>query len=76
VDLLVGPFAIQASGPVNANTMPVLEAHDLARRGLSGLLIRKLVYDRGDPAMLLHGGVLIVEFFLRATDEFSQDCET
>jgi hypothetical protein len=55
--------------------MPVLQAHDLARSGSSGLLIRKLVYDRGDPAVLLHGGVLIVEFFFRASDEFSQDYE-
>jgi hypothetical protein len=73
VDLLVGSLAVQASRTVNANTMPVLEVHNLARGGSPGLLIRELVYDCGDPAVLLHCRALVVEFFFRAMEEVSGD---
>jgi hypothetical protein len=72
VNLLVGPFAIQASGTVNADTMLVLEVDDLSRGGLPGLVLRELVYDCGDPAVLLHRRALVMEISFRAMVEFSR----
>jgi hypothetical protein len=72
VGLLVGPFAIQASRTVNADTMLVLEVDDLSRGGSPGLVLRELVYDRCDPAMLPHRRALVIEVSFGAGDEFSR----
>jgi hypothetical protein len=72
LDLLVRSFAIQASGTVNTNTMLVLEVDDFSCGGSPGLVLRELVYDCGDPAVLLHGRALVMEIFFRAVVEFSR----
>jgi hypothetical protein len=50
----------------------VLEVDDLSRGGLPGLVLRELVYDCGDPAVLLHCRALVMEIFFRAMVEFSR----
>jgi hypothetical protein len=73
VNLLVGPFAIQAPRTVDANTMLVLEVDDLSRGGSPGLVLRELVYDCCDPAMLPHRRALvIIEVSFGAGDDFSR----
>jgi hypothetical protein len=61
VDLLVGPFAIQAPGTVDPDAMLVLEVDDLPRGGSPGFVLRELVYDRGYPAVLLHCRALVIQ---------------
>jgi hypothetical protein len=61
VNLLVGPFAIQAPGPVDADAMIVLEVDDLPGSGSPRLVLRELVYDRGYPAVLLHRRALVIQ---------------
>jgi hypothetical protein len=41
--------------------MLVLEVDDLSGGGSPGLVLRELVYDCGDPAVLLHDRALIIE---------------
>lgn len=72
LDLLVRSFAIQASGTVNTNTMLVLEVDDFSCGGSPGLVLRELVYDCGDPAVLAHRRALVMEIFFRAMNEFSR----
>jgi hypothetical protein len=56
--------------------MPVLEVDDLPRGGSPGLVLRELVYDCGDPAVLPHRRALVVEVLFRAMDEFSRGIMT
>ena len=72
LDLLVRSFAIQASGTVNTNTMLVLEVDDFSCGGSPGFVLRELVYDCGDPAVLAHRRALFMEIFFRAMNEFSR----
>jgi hypothetical protein len=52
--------------------MLVLEVDDLSRSGSSGLVLRELVYDCCDPAMLPHRRALVIEVSFGAGDEFSR----
>jgi hypothetical protein len=76
LDLLVRSFAIQASGTVNTNTMLVLEVDDFSCGGSPGLVLRELVYDCGDPAVLAHRRALVMEVIFRAMNEFSRGIVT
>jgi hypothetical protein len=53
--------------------MLVLEVDDLPRGGSPGLVLRELVYDCCDPAMLPHCRALVMEIFFCAMDELSRD---
>jgi hypothetical protein len=54
VDLLVWSLAIQASRTIDAYPTPVLKVDHLTGRGSPGLVVRELIYDRNNPAMLFH----------------------
>jgi hypothetical protein len=69
VDLLVGPFAVQAPGTVYPDAMLVLEVDDLPCGRSPGFVLRELVYDRGYPAVLLHCRALVMVASFRAVDE-------
>jgi hypothetical protein len=73
VDLLVRSLAVQASRTINAYTMPVLEVDYPARGRSPGLLVGKLIYDCGDPAVLFHCRALVVELLFSATEDVAGD---
>jgi hypothetical protein len=54
VDLLVWSLAIQAPGTIDAYAIVVLEVDDLSGGGPPGLVLRELIYDRNNPAVLFH----------------------
>jgi hypothetical protein len=57
-NVLEGPFAVEATGPINPYPVTVVEVHDLAIRGALRLLLGEAVDNRDDPAVLLHDGYL------------------
>jgi hypothetical protein len=54
VYLVVWSLAIQAPGTIDAYAILVLEVDDLSGGGPLGLVLRELVYDRNNPAVLFH----------------------